>query len=194
MTVFTASPLPADAVELGRFQDAWGIKGWLKIQPHGADTAALLANDAWYLTPPEARFARGFAVFSGPVQVQVAEVKAHADGWVARLEGVNDRNTAESLKGTRIYLSRSQFPALPEGEYYWIDLIGCQVRNREGVDLGLVTDLMATGPTSVLVMAYTETVEGEAKTLERLVPFVNAYVDEVNTAERRITVDWQPDY
>jgi 16S rRNA processing protein RimM len=62
------------------------------------------------------------------------------------------------------------------------------------VDLGLVTDLMATGPTSVLVMEYTETVEGEAKTLERLVPFVNAYVDEVNTAERRITVDWQPDY
>jgi len=49
MTVFTASPLPADAVELGRFQDAWGIKGWLKIQPHGADTAALLASDP---TPP----------------------------------------------------------------------------------------------------------------------------------------------
>jgi 16S rRNA processing protein RimM len=194
MTVFTASPLPADAVELGRFQDAWGIKGWLKIQPHGADTNALLTSDTWYLTPPEARFARGFAVFSGPVQVQVAEVKAHADGWVARLEGVNDRNTAESLKGTRIHLSRSQFPALPEGEYYWVDLIGCRVRNREGVDLGLVTDLMATGPTSVLVMEYTESVEGEAKTLERLVPFVNAYVDEVNTAERRITVDWQPDY
>jgi len=194
MTVFTASPLPADAVELGRFQDAWGIKGWLKIQPHGADTAALLANDAWYLTPPEARFARGFAVFSGPVQVQVAEVKAHADGWVARIEGVNDRNTAESLKGVRISLSRSAFPPVQEGEYYWVDLIGCRVLNREGVDLGQVTDLMATGPTSVLVMEYTDTVEGQAKTFERLVPFVNAYVEEVNTAERRITVDWQTDY
>jgi 16S rRNA processing protein RimM len=68
------------------------------------------------------------------------------------------------------------------------------VHNREGFDLGQVSDLMATGPNSVLVMEYTEVVEGEAKTLERLVPFVNAYVDEVNTAERRITVDWQPDY
>ena len=194
MTVFTASPLPADAVELGRFQDAWGIKGWLKIQPHGADTAALLASDTWYLTPPEARFARGFVVFSDSVQVQVAEVKAHADGWVARLEGVNDRNTAESLKGTRIYLSRTQFPALPEGEYYWIDLIGCQVRNREGLDLGQVSDLMATGPNSVLVIAYTETIEGVEQALERMVPFVAASVDEVNTAQRRITVDWQPDY
>jgi 16S rRNA processing protein RimM len=126
--------------------------------------------------------------------VQVAEVKAHADGWVARLEGVNDRNTAESLKGTRIYLSRTQFPALPEGEYYWIDLIGCQVRNREGLDLGQVSDLMATGPNSVLVIAYTETIEGVEQALERMVPFVAAYVDEVNTAQRRITVDWQPDY
>lgn len=194
MTVFTASPLPADAVELGRFQDAWGIKGWIKIHAHGADTAALLANDAWYLTPPEARFARGFVVFSDSVQVQVAEVKAHADGWVARIEGVNDRSTAESLRGTRIHLARSRFPALPEGEHYWIDLIGCRVHNREGVDLGLVTDLMATGPSSVLVMEYTDTVAGEAKTLERLVPFVSAYVDGVDTAERRITVDWQPDY
>jgi 16S rRNA processing protein RimM len=126
--------------------------------------------------------------------VQVAEVKAHADGWVARLEGVNDRNTAESLKGTRIYLSRTQFPALPEGEYYWIDLIGCQVRNREGLDLGQVSDLMATGPNSVLVIAYTDTIEGVEQALERMVPFVAAYVDEVNTAQRRITVDWQPDY
>ena len=128
------------------------------------------------------------------MQVQVAEVKAHADGWVARLEGVNDRNTAESLKGTRIYLSRTQFPALPEGEYYWIDLIGCQVRNREGLDLGQVSDLMATGPNSVLVIAYTDTIEGVEQALERMVPFVAAYVDEVNTAQRRITVDWQPDY
>jgi 16S rRNA processing protein RimM len=126
--------------------------------------------------------------------VQVAEVKAHADGWVARLEGVNDRNTAESLKGTRIYLSRTQFPGLPEGEYYWIDLIGCQVRNREGLDLGQVSDLMATGPNSVLVIAYTDTIEGVEQALERMVPFVAAYVDEVNTAQRRITVDWQPDY
>jgi 16S rRNA processing protein RimM len=53
---------------------------------------------------------------------------------------------------------------------------------------------MATGPTSVLVIAYTETVEGVEQTLERMVPVVAAYVDEVNTAERRITVDWQPDY
>jgi 16S rRNA processing protein RimM len=60
--------------------------------------------------------------------------------------------------------------------------------------LGQVSDLMATGPNSVLVIAYTDTIEGVEQALERMVPFVAAYVDEVNTAQRRITVDWQPDY
>ena len=191
---FQASSLPDDAIELGRIQDAWGIKGWVRVQPHSADTEALLASSQWFLMPPEARFARGFSAFSGCVDVVVSEVKAHTDGLVAQIEGVNDRNTAEALKGVRIYLPRSAFPATPEGEYYWVDLIGLDVVNREGVHLGVVRDLMPTGPTSVLVLEYTETVDGAAQNAERMIPFVAAYVDDVDKAARQITVDWQPDY
>jgi 16S rRNA processing protein RimM len=72
-----ASALPADAVELGRVLDAWGIKGWVRIQPHSADTEALFASQNWFLQPPEARFARGFSAFAGTVVVRVAELKAH---------------------------------------------------------------------------------------------------------------------
>jgi len=103
---------------------------------------------------PEARFGKGFSAFSGPVRVAVADIKVHADGIVARLEGSNDRNLAESLKGVRIHVARSAFPPAEEGEYYWVDLIGLDVVNREGVNLGVVRDLMATGPTSVLVLEY----------------------------------------
>ncbi len=192
---FQASSLPGDAVELGRIQDAWGIKGWIRILPHSADTEALFAASQWFLQPPEARFARGFLAFSGCVSVSVEEIKAHADGLVARLEGVNDRNAAEALKGARIYLSRSAFPATPDGEYYWVDLIGLDVVNREGAHLGVVRDLMPTGPHSVLVLEYTEqTSEGVEQVAERMIPFVAAYVDDVNQAERKITVDWQVDY
>lgn len=191
---FQASPLPDDAIELGRIQDAWGIKGWVRILPHSADTEALIASPHWFLQPPEARFARGFSAFAGCVGVEVAEVKAHADGLVAQFAGVNDRNTAESLKGVRIYLPRSAFPATPEGEYYWVDLIGLDVVNREGVHLGVVRDLMPTGPNSVLVLEYPETVDGVERTVERMIPFVAAYVDHVDQAGRKITVDWQPDY
>jgi 16S rRNA processing protein RimM len=189
-----ASALPADAVELGRIQDAWGLKGWVRIQPYSADTDALFASRDWFLQPPEARFARGFSVFEGCVALRVAELKAHADGLVARLEGVDDRNLAESLKGCRISLPRSAFPEPEEGEYYWVDLIGLRVVNREGEDLGVVRDLMSTGPTSVLVLEYLETVDGEERSAERMIPFVAAYIDDVDRAARRITADWQKDY
>jgi 16S rRNA processing protein RimM len=191
---FAATSLPEDAVELGRFLDAWGIKGWVRIQPHSADTSALFQSADWFLQPPEARFARGFSAFSGPVSVRVAEIKAHSDGIVARLDGVDDRNGAEALKGVRISVPRSAFPAAAEGEYYWVDLIGLDVFNREGVHLGVVRDLMPTGPNSVLVMEYAETVDGVEKTAERLVPFVAAYIDDVDLKARRITADWQTDY
>ena len=191
---FVATSLPDDAVELGRIQEAWGIKGWVRIQPHSADTSALFESKKWFLQPPEARFARGFSAFSGHVQVQIAEIKTHADGIVARLEGVDDRNDAEALKGVRISLPRSAFPAAADGEYYWVDLIGLEVVNREGVFLGVVRDLMPTGPTSVLVMEYNETVDGVEKAAERLIPFVGAYIDDVDLKARRITADWQPDY
>jgi len=193
-TALVPSALPADAVELGRIQDAWGIKGWVRIQPHSADTDALFASQDWFLQPPEARFARGFSAFSGCVAVRVAELKAHADGLVARLEGVADRNGAEALKGCRISLPRSAFPETPEGEYYWVDLIGLEVFNREGVNLGVVRDLMATGPTSVLVLEYPVVEDGVEKTAERMIPFVSAYIDEVDRQARRIVADWQPDY
>ena len=191
---FAATSLPDDAVELGRVLDAWGIKGWVRILPHSADTSALFQSSDWFLQPPEARFARGFSAFASSVSVHVAEIKAHSDGIVARLDGVDDRNAAEALKGVRISVPRSAFPAAADGEYYWIDLIGLDVVNREGVHLGVVRDLMPTGPNSVLVMEYTETVDGVEKTAERLVPFVAAYIDDVDLKARRITADWQTDY
>ena len=191
---FKASSLPVDAIELGRFQEAWGLKGWLHILPHSADTEALFASTEWFLQPPEARFARGFSAFSGCVTAKIAEIKIHADGVVARIEGMDDRNAAEALKGVRISVPRSAFPATPEGEYYWVDLIGLDVVNREGLYMGIVRDLLTTGPNSVLVLEYTETVEGAERIAERMIPFVAAYVDGVDQSTRRITVDWQTDY
>ena len=191
---FSVASLPGDAIELGRIQEAWGIKGWVRILPHSADTSALLESSEWFLQPPEARFARGFSAFAGVVRVGIAEIKTHSDGIVARLEGLDDRTGAEALKGVRINVPRSAFPATPEGEYYWVDLIGLSVINREGLHMGVVRDLMPTGPNSVLVMDYTDTVDSQEQTIERMIPFVGAYVDDVDLKGRRITVDWQPDY
>jgi 16S rRNA processing protein RimM len=99
------------------------------------------------------------------------------------------------LRGARIFLPRSSFPAASKDEYYWVDLIGLNVVNREGVALGCVRDLMATGPNSVLCVEYAASQEdGSTTTAERMIPFVSVYVDTVDIAGKCITVDWQPDY
>jgi 16S rRNA processing protein RimM len=181
-----SAELPADAIEVGRIADAWGIKGWFKVLPYSASPEALFSSKRWFLQPAE----RGAKTFSGTVLLKVKEAKEHSDSVVATSAEVPDRNAAELLKGARIFVSRASFPTPETDEYYWVDLIGLDVVNREGVALGAVRELLHTGPQTVLVLAYEE--EGKAK--ERMIPFVSAYIDTVDLAGRRITADWQPDY
>ena len=189
------SKLPEDAIEVGRILDAWGVKGWLKVLPHSTDPEALLSAGTWYLQTPDVKFRPGFSLFSGTVALKIEESKIHSGSVVVKFSGLDDRTAAESLRGTRIFLSRSSFPAASTDEYYWVDLIGLNVVNREGVALGCVRDLMTTGPQSVLCIEYTSTLEdGSSLGAERLIPFVAAYVDKVDMAGKCITVDWQPDY
>lgn len=186
LPVFEPAQLPADAVEVGRIADAWGVKGWFKVLPFSADAEVLLSSKQWFLQPSE----RGARTFTGTVLMPVKQSREHSGSIVATAEAVVDRTAAESLKGARIFVSRAEFPQAAEDEYYWVDLLGLDVINREGVVLGQVKDLMSTGPQTVLVIAYEE----DGKTLERMIPFVSAYVDKVELSERRITVDWQTDY
>ena len=195
MISLKASAPPDDSVEVGRILDAWGVKGWLKILPHSTDPEALFLAKSWFLQAPDTKFRPGFNAFTGTVTIDVDEAKTHSGSVVAKIDGLDDRNDAEALRGCRIFLSRSAFPKASKDEYYWVDLIGLDVVNREGIALGCVRDLMATGPNSVLCVEYQATLDdGSVKAEERMIPFVSAYVDSVDTAGKLITVDWQPDY
>ena len=181
-----ATELSPDAVEVGRIADAWGIKGGFKVIPHSASPEALFSSRRWYLQPSE----KGAKTFSGTALLRIREAKEHSDAIVALAHDVDDRDAAELLKGARIFVPRSSFPTAGDDEYYWVDLIGLQVVNREGAALGRVADLLATGPQTVLVLEY----EQGGKRAERMIPFVATYVDNVDLAARKIVVDWQPDY
>ncbi len=178
--------LPADAIEVGRIADAWGVKGWFKVLPHSASPEALFSSRRWYLLPSE----RGPKGFSGTVLLRVREAKEHSGGVVASAHEIDDRAAAEALKGARIFVARSSFPTAGPDEYYWVDLLGLEVVNREGLVLGRVRDLLSTGPQTVLVVDYMD----GGQPAERMIPFVSAYVDTVDLAGKRITVDWQADY
>jgi 16S rRNA processing protein RimM len=172
---------PADAVEVGRVLGAWGIKGWIKVQPFADDPQALFSSKRWHLRPAE-----GPATAAPPPLLRVTHAREHGGFIVAGAQEVADRAAAEALKGARVFVARSSFPTAASDEYYWVDLIGCSVVNREGVELGAVADLLDTGAGSVLRVQ-----QGDA---ERLIPFVAVYIDDVDLAARRIRVDWGADY
>jgi 16S rRNA processing protein RimM len=178
--------MPADAIEVGRVADAWGIKGWFKVLPYSADPEALFSSKRWFLLPTE----RGKQTFDGCVKIAIKEAKEHSDSVVACAHDLNDRNAAEALRGARIFISRSSFPTAGEDEYYWVDLIGLAVVNRQGDSMGTVRELLSTGPQTVLVLDFAQ----DGKTQERMIPFVSAYIDGVDLATRVIRVDWLADY
>lgn len=166
---------------VGRIGDAWGIKGGFKVTPFSADPQALFSSRRWFLRPPEAP--RTTAV---PTLLRITSARSHGDAVVAQAQEIDDRSAAEQLRGATVFVARSSFPTPAKDEFYWVDLIGLEVVNREGVVLGTVDSLLDTGAHSVL-----RVLQGEA---ERLIPFVAAYVDEVDLAGRCIRVDWGVDF
>lgn len=177
-----AAPWPEGLIEVGHVIDAWGTRGWIKVAPEAAEAAALLAAPTWWLQAPSTPLA--------PRRVALARrlARRHGQSVVALLEGVEQRAQAEDLKGWSIHLRRQDFPPPADGEFYWIDLIDCEVGNREGVPLGRVVGLLDSGAQAVL------RVRRPAGGAERLIPFVDTYIVEVDLAARRIVADWQPDY
>lgn len=178
--------LPADAVEVGRIGDAWGVKGWFKVVSFSAQPEALFSSKRWFLLPCE----KGARTFEGVAKLAIKESKEHSDTVVACAHEVLDRDAAQALRGARVFVPRSSFPTARLDEYYWVDLIGLDVRNREGQAMGQVRELLSTGAQTVLVLEYTS----EGKALERMIPFVGVFIDSVDLPGRCIHVDWQSDY
>lgn len=180
------APLPEDAVEVARVLGAWGVKGGVKLKPYAAQPQALLASRRWWLQADAAAGPAGAAQAPQPFVLNVAGVRAQGDVVVADCRELHDRDAAQALGGARVFVPRASFPPTAEDEFYWVDLIGLAVHDRDGRTLGLVTRLIETGPHCVLCIQ-----PAGADAPELLIPFVEAYVDRVDRAGRTIHVDWE---
>lgn len=167
---------PDHYVVVGQVVGVFGVKGWVKIRSDTDPRDNILNYTPWYLRQHEDWLRLG-----------VAASQRQSKGLIIQFEGVTDRDQAAQYVGCDIAVPRSQLPAPAAGEYYWTDLIGLRVRNRQGEDLGTVTRLMETGANDVLVVQ-----DGE---LEHLIPFVTGYyVLKVDPAAGFIEVDWERDF
>jgi 16S rRNA processing protein RimM len=161
-------------VLMGRVGAPFGVKGWIKVQPFTRTVDGLLGHPTWWLGR-EGKWGR----------TTVADGAVHGRLLIAKLEGCDDRHAAARLKGLDVAIARAELPINADGEYYWSDLIGLEVANREGVALGRITRLIETGASPVLV------VQGIR---ERLIPFAQPVVVSVDVADGRLTVDWGADF
>ncbi len=165
---------------MGRIGAPFGIQGWVKLHPYGDDPLAWEAMPQWWLCANDE---------APDTQWHTRALRAcrqHGNGVIAAFEGVSDRNSAEALKGLYFGAPREAMPAPDDDEYYWGDLIGLTVENAAGEVLGKVTTLLSTGAHDVLQVDDAE--------CERLIPFVPAYVNNVDTEKGRIYVTWQKDW
>ena len=199
----TSNAAPTDLIELGRISAAYGVKGWVKVQPHSANAEVLLSASQWWLTRPVPELARG-VVASAPVSYKVVQVRSQGATVVAQLAGIADRDQAEALRGCFVQAPRGSFPAPEEDEYYWVDLIGCALytsANGEPALLGVVDEVLDNGAHAVLrILRQRIGAEGPEPVLnakgrpaEMLVPFVRAHIHAVDLAARRIDSDWPAD-
>jgi 16S rRNA processing protein RimM len=164
-------------VLIGRIVGLHGVQGWLKIESWAEPRMRIFDYQPWLIgTAPGVE-----------MKVSGATGRPQGKGMVAQLPGVDDREQAAALVGNDIYVAREQLPAAAEGEYYWVDLEGLEVVTTEGVALGRVSHLFATGANDVVVVR-----NGER---ERLIPFIQgSYVRSVDLSAGRMVVDWDPEF
>ena len=156
-----------DLVLVGAITGAHGIRGEVKLRSFTADPAAIAA----YSPLETARGAR----------IEIAKLRPQKDGFIAILKGVTDRNAAEALKGTELFVPRERLPEPEEDEVYVHDLIGLPVHLANGSLLGEIVDAADYGAGDLIDVK----VEGRKDTV--LIPFAAQYV--LETAEDRIVVD-----
>ena len=131
------SPEP-DFLVVARVLRAWGIRGDLKIQPFTDRPGDFARLKQVYIGPPP----QGYAVQS---------FRPHQGSWLLHLVGVDSRRAAEALHGQIIMIEREQ-RALDHDEYYADQIIGLKVKTIDGDDLGVITEIIATGVHDVYVV------------------------------------------
>ncbi len=169
------NPQSEDIVELGWISGAYGVKGWVKLVSQTSQPDNIAAYAPWLIGRDGLW-----------TEYELLSCRTHGKGLIAQLFGVNDRDQAQSLKGCGIAVPRDRLPSAAEGEYYWLDLEGLEVRTVDGVSLGRVDYLFETGSNDVMM------VKGER---DRLLPFIQGQVVKtVDLQQGLMVVDWDPDF
>lgn len=163
---------------VGKLGSTYGIRGWLRLYSSTENPESIFDYVPWFLN-----------IKGQWQQIELESWRYHSNDLIVKLKGIEDREAAQLLANIEIGVDLAVFPELEEGDYYWHDLIGCQVVNTEGYMMGEVTDIMETGSNDVLVVtASNKDAFGKQ---ERLIPFLyEQVVKRVDLTTKVIEVEW----
>ena len=159
----------AGRILLGRITGAHGIRGDVLVHSYAATPEDIAAYGAL----SDAAGARSF---------KLKLIGGTSKGLIARIAGIADRNAAEALRGTELYVARDKLPPADENEFYLADLIGLAAVSPDGATLGDVVGVPNYGAGDLLEIRLT------GKTGTELVAFTAACVPSVDLAARRVVV------
>ena len=166
---------------LGKITTAFGIKGWVKVYSYTEPTSNILDYPIWLLN-----------INNRWQEFKVKNGQIHTKGLGVELEGISDRDAALALSQVEIAVPTSELPDLEENEHYWFQLQGLKVVNTEGEWLGQVKELLDSGGGNQVLDI--KECEGSIDDQQRLIPYTESIVLEVDLEKGEILVDWQADY
>ena len=158
-------------VHLGTIIGVHGVRGFVKIKT--------------FTTTPEDIVAYGpLSTHDGATTYSI-HLKHMSKGMVvAHVEGVTDRNQAENLKGTKLYVPAAKLPSLEEDEFYYADLEGLEARTiGSGNIIGTISEIHDFGAGDFLVILDAD------GTKEYTIPFTKEAVPTLNVSEGHIILD-----
>ena len=160
-------------VFVGKVSGPHGIKGWVKVISYTNPLENILSYKEWFIINEE-----------GKKPFSIEDFRIQGKKIIVKLDGIQDRNSAEDLKNKEILVSRIELPKLEKNTYYWNDLLDLPVLDKKGTQIGKVDSLFETGSNDVLVIV------NENK--ERfLVPFImEEVIRNVDLVKEFISIDW----
>ncbi|MGP1947353.1 MAG: ribosome maturation factor RimM [Arsenophonus sp. NC-PG7-MAG3] len=174
--------IPYNPIALGKLGSAHGIRGWIRIFSFTENTEDIFEYQPWFIH------------YSGQWQQLELECwKHHNQDFIIKIKHINDRISANLMTNCEIIADSVQLPVLEGNEYYWKDLIGCQVITTKGYSLGYVKNLIETGSNDILVIKIN--LKDRFSIKERLIPFLDEQViKNVDLLTKTIKVDWDIDF
>ena len=155
-----------EKIKIGKIVNTVGLKGEVKVYNYSDSIEIYETIESIYV---EDRL------------TVIENVRAQKNMVILKLEGADDRNAAEALRGKELYITEDDLPELPEGQYYMRDLIGMSVTEEDGNLLGHVTDVLQNTAQDIFEV---ESENGK----KLLIPKVDQFVLDIDAEKREITV------